>query len=172
MVIRDRDIQILRTYEGHDEGGDGTVPSVSATPIELSNQDREIYVRERHASLQNADHSLDQMIGLLRRQVIDQTQRFAPGTGISLDLDDLYLAGEPVIFRAQPEVEWAVLTAMIENVDSGGRLASAQMKPSIDGGTTQSFRHCQRASTGSPSQAAAISTRSPICSLWSISAPT
>ena len=133
MVIRDRDIQILRTYEGHDEGGDGTVPSVSATPIELSNQDREIYVRERHASLQNADHSLDQMIGLLRRQVIDQTQRFAPGTGISLDLDDLYLAGEPVIFRAQPEVEWAVLTAMIEDVDSGGRLASAQMKPSTDG---------------------------------------
>ena len=42
------------------------------------------------------------MIGLLRRQVIDQAQRFAPGTGISLDLDDLYLAGEPVIFRAQP----------------------------------------------------------------------
>jgi hypothetical protein len=73
------------------------------------------------------------MIGLLRRQVIDQTQRFAPGTGISLDLDDLYLAGEPVIFRAQPEVEWAVLTAMIEDVDSGGRLASAQMKPSTDG---------------------------------------
>ena len=132
MVMRDGDVQILRTYAGRDEGGDGTVPSVSATPIELSNQDHEIYVRERHASLQNADHSLDQMIGLLRRQQIDQTQRFAPGTGISLDVDDAYLTGEPVLFRAQPEAEWAVLTAVVEDVDSGAQLARAEMKPSTD----------------------------------------
>jgi hypothetical protein len=133
MVIRDGDVQILRTYEGRDEGGDGTVPSVSATPIELSNQDREIYVRERHASLQNADHSLGQMIGLLRRQVIDQTQRFAPGAGISLDVDDVYLTGEPMLIHAQSEVEWAVLRAVVEDVDSGAQVARAEMKPSMDG---------------------------------------
>jgi hypothetical protein len=80
MVMRDGDVQILRTYAGRDEGGDGTVPSVSATPIELSNQDREIYVPERHASLQNADHTLDQMIGLCGAS--RSTRRSAPRLGL------------------------------------------------------------------------------------------
>jgi pimeloyl-ACP methyl ester carboxylesterase len=126
-------LRILRTYEGRDEGGDGTVPSVSATPIELSNQDREVYVRERHASLQNADHSLDQVIGLIRRQTIDQSQRFAPGTGISLDVDDAYLTTEPVVLRALPEAEWATLTAVVEDVDSGARVADAPLRSETDG---------------------------------------
>jgi pimeloyl-ACP methyl ester carboxylesterase len=133
MLIRDSGVEILRTYQGRDEGGDGTVPGISATPIELSNRDREIYVRERHASLQNADHSLDQVIGLLRRQQIDQSQRFAPGTGISLDLDDAYLTTEPLIFRALPEAEWASLTAVIQDVDSGAQVAKAQMTVAADG---------------------------------------
>jgi pimeloyl-ACP methyl ester carboxylesterase len=133
IVMRDGNVEVLRTYEGRDEGGDGTVPSISATPIELSNMDREIYVRERHASLQNADHSLDQVIGLLRRQQIDQTQRFAPGTGISLDFDDAHLTTEPVILRALPEAEWATLTAVVEDVDSGAQVAKAAMALATDG---------------------------------------
>ena len=123
----------LRTYEGHDEGGDGTVPSVSATPIELSNKDLEIYVRERHASLQNADHSLDQVIGLMRRQQIDQTQPFAPGTGISLDLDDAFLATEPIAVRAQPEAEWATLSVEIQDAGSGAQVAAAALQAADDG---------------------------------------
>ncbi|MGZ3386281.1 MAG: lipase/acyltransferase domain-containing protein, partial [Isosphaeraceae bacterium] len=79
-------LEMLRSYRGEDQGGDGTVPSVSATPIELSNQDLEVYVRERHASLQNADFSLDQVMGVIQRQRVDQSRAFAPGTGISLDL--------------------------------------------------------------------------------------
>jgi pimeloyl-ACP methyl ester carboxylesterase len=133
MVMREGSVEILRTYQGRDEGGDGTVPSLSATPIELSNKDSETYVRERHASLQNADHSLDQMIGMLRRQQIDQTQRFAPGTGISLDLDDAHLTTEPVILRALPEAEWTALTAVVEDVDSGAQVAKTAMAPASDG---------------------------------------
>jgi pimeloyl-ACP methyl ester carboxylesterase len=128
MALRAGGVEMLRSYRGRDEGGDGTVPSVSATPIELSNQDREIYVRERHASLQNADHSLDQVIGLLRRQEIDQTQRFAPGTGVSLDVDDAYLTTEPVNVRALPEVEWARLTAVVQAIgDPGARVAHSTL---------------------------------------------
>jgi pimeloyl-ACP methyl ester carboxylesterase len=133
VMLRDGTIEILRTYEGRDEGGDGTVPSVSATPIELSNRDLEIYVRERHASLQNADHSLDQVIGLLRRQQIDQTQRFAPGTGISLDIDDAYLTMEPITFRALPEAEWASLTAVVTDVDSGAPVGNPSLTQASDG---------------------------------------
>jgi hypothetical protein len=133
MVVRDGSVEALRKYQGRDEGGDGTVPSISATPIELSNKDREIYVRERHASLQNADHSLDQIIGLLRRQQIDQSQRFAPGTGISLELDDARLTTEPIVFRALPEAEWAKLTAAVEEVDSGAQVARVAMTQATDG---------------------------------------
>jgi pimeloyl-ACP methyl ester carboxylesterase len=133
VSLRGGRVDILRTYQGRDEGGDGTVPSVSATPIELSNKDREVYVRERHASLQNADHSLDQVIGLIRRQEFDQSQRFAPGAGISLDLDDAYLTTEPVVVRALPEAEWATLTAVVEDVDSNTQVAQATLTKATDG---------------------------------------
>ena len=133
VVARDGTVEILRTYEGRDEGGDGTVPSVSATPIELSNKDFEIYVRDRHASLQNADHSLDQVIGLLRRGEIDQSRRFEPGSGVSLDLDDMRLVTEPVRVRALPEAEWATLTAVIEDVDARREVATAALTQAPDG---------------------------------------
>jgi hypothetical protein len=126
-------LEVLRTYLGRDEGGDGTVPSVSATPVELSNADLEVYVRERHASLQNAGFSLDQVLGVIRRQRVDQSQIFAPGTGISLDIDDAYLAGEPVSVRALPERETAVLTAVLSEAATGREVAGAALKPGPDG---------------------------------------
>jgi pimeloyl-ACP methyl ester carboxylesterase len=126
-------LEILRSYRGEDQGGDGTVPSVSATPIELSNQDLEVYVRERHASLQNADFSLDQVMGVIRRQQVDQSQAFAPGTGISLDLADAYLSGEPVIVRALPEAEWAVLTARVVDVATGAEVATVPIRTGAEG---------------------------------------
>jgi len=121
-----RVLEILRSYRGEDQGGDGTVPTMSATPLELSNQDLEVYVRERHASLQNADFSLDQLVGVIRRQRIDQTQAFAPGTGISLDLADAYLSREPVTVRALPEAEWAVLTVRVADVATGADVAMVE----------------------------------------------
>jgi pimeloyl-ACP methyl ester carboxylesterase len=131
--LSDGDLGLLRTYDGQDQGGDGTVPSVSATPFELSNLDREIYVRERHASLQNADFSLNQVIGLLRRQLIDQARVFAPGTGISLDVEDAYLAGEPVVVRAMPEAEWATIAAEVRDAGSGAHVAATPLAPAEGG---------------------------------------
>jgi pimeloyl-ACP methyl ester carboxylesterase len=126
-------LEVMRSYRGEDQGGDGTVPSVSATPVELENQDLEVYVRDRHASLQNADFSLDQVMGILRRQRIDQSQMFAPGTGISLDLEDAFLAGEPVGVRALPESEWSALTATVVDAETGGEAATAVLRPGQDG---------------------------------------
>jgi hypothetical protein len=50
---------------GTDEGGDGTVPRVSATPRELWGDQTEIYAAECHGSLQNGDDVLRQVEGLL-----------------------------------------------------------------------------------------------------------
>jgi len=126
-------LQMLRTYRGTDQGGDGTVPSVSATPLELSNMDLEVYVRERHASLQNADFSLDQILGIIRRQRIDQSQLYAPGTGISLDIDDVALAGDPFIARALSEQPFAELVSEVQDATSGRHVASAAMREDTDG---------------------------------------
>jgi pimeloyl-ACP methyl ester carboxylesterase len=126
-------LEMLRTYEGKDQGGDGTVPSVSATPLELSNMDTEVYVRERHAALQNAAFSLDQLTGLIRRQRIDQSRMFAPGTGISLDIDDAYLADEPVAVRGLPENQFATLTAEVREIATGRLVAATALKEGPDG---------------------------------------
>jgi pimeloyl-ACP methyl ester carboxylesterase len=126
-------VEILRTYQGEDQDGDGTVPRVSATPLELSNQDREVYIRERHGSLQNADHTLDQLSGVLSRQVVDQTRFFAPKPGVAMDVEDAYLSREVVGVRAMAEAEWATLTATVVDVDTEATVASANLAPGSDG---------------------------------------
>ena len=83
----------LRTYEGKDTDGDGTVPLQSATPLEWIDKNMEMFASERHASLQNFDAVLVQVDGLLRNETV--RFREAP-TNLSLDLDDMYDIAEPV----------------------------------------------------------------------------
>ncbi len=88
--------------------GDGTVPRVSAVPIELSEEYRDTFVAEQHASLQNNDQVLLQL-----RESIKTMQ--SPGThvirggepapqaelaAIALSVDDIYGRDEPVSVRA------------------------------------------------------------------------
>jgi hypothetical protein len=88
------------------EGGDGTVPRVSATPIELSDDYRETFFAERHASLQNNESALDDVrerIRQLQSKGLGEIQgTWRPGVrpAISLGLEDLYLPGEPVVLHA------------------------------------------------------------------------
>jgi hypothetical protein len=46
-------------------GGDGTVPRISATPIELSGDAREYFLPEHHGMLQSNRHLLDSLRSLL-----------------------------------------------------------------------------------------------------------
>ncbi len=57
---------------------------------------------------------------------------FAPGSGISLDLDDAYLATEPVVIRALPEQEWVTLTAKAVDIDTGREVATG-LRPGSEG---------------------------------------
>jgi hypothetical protein len=83
-------------------GGDGTVPRVSATPLELSDALREVYAAETHGSLQNADGPLSNVKGVLTRADIDLGRfRAELPTALTLDLDDVVLAGEPMRVRAR-----------------------------------------------------------------------
>lgn len=90
--------------------GDGTVPYLSAIPIELSNDYRETYVAEKHSSIQNHKQILNELrnrlkamqrINLQDARGPEINQEIAEKPAISLSLDDLYLAGESIQITAK-----------------------------------------------------------------------
>jgi hypothetical protein len=90
--------------------GDGTVPRASAIPIELSDAYRDSFVPERHGSLQCNRSVLDDVRGRLEQMQVrglravrgpEESPAAAERPAIALDLDDLYVAGEPVTLRAR-----------------------------------------------------------------------
>ena len=108
--------------------GDGTVPKISAFPIEFSDRDvLEIpgFIAESHGALQNQPNIL---LNLLNKLQISQASSgtledirgrgketgrsiSATNKGISLLLDDLYLKDEPIVIKAKSNPR---------NVDFGG----------------------------------------------------
>jgi hypothetical protein len=110
--------------------GDGTVPRASAIPIELSDSYRDFFVPERHGSLQcnrsvltDLRARLEQMQARGLREVRGPQESVAAAerAAVALDLDDLYLPGEPVTIRARlvNAGHWAgPLQARVEPVDA------------------------------------------------------
>jgi hypothetical protein len=117
-------VEILRTIDGQDPDGDGTVPLPSATPLELSDDPREMYAAERHASLQNNDGVLIQLVQrVLREQRSLGSFKATMNMGLGLDVEDLYLPEEPVTLRVRPEDPGARLTALVQETDKGVEVA-------------------------------------------------
>jgi pimeloyl-ACP methyl ester carboxylesterase len=98
-------VELLTSYGGDDQGGDGTVPRVSAVPIELEHEENAMFASERHGSLQNEDGVLVQLKGVLSGLELDFAafRGFVPTIGLGLDLDDVYEVGEPLRIRVRPE---------------------------------------------------------------------
>jgi pimeloyl-ACP methyl ester carboxylesterase len=109
-------VTLLRSFDGKDNSGDGTVPRVSATPLALSSAHREIYVVEQHGSLQNFEPALVNLTGVLTGMELDLSTFFAPQETLSLDIDDVYCSDD-VVLRAIPSAETAV-SARIENAET------------------------------------------------------
>lgn len=90
--------------------GDGTVPYLSAIPIEQSDDHKGTYTPERHSSIQNHGQVLDDLCNRIKAMQVRGLKEIRdPGisdvsagtAAISLDLDDLYLADEAVEIRAK-----------------------------------------------------------------------
>ncbi|MEM7714359.1 MAG: lecithin--cholesterol acyltransferase [Cyanobacteria bacterium P01_A01_bin.68] len=92
--------QILQSRPDLSEG-DGTVPQVSAIPIELSNSFNNNFIAEKHGSLQNSNQILEDLLNRLKTSQFDLGAVRAPQSAINLSLDDLYLADEVVKMRAR-----------------------------------------------------------------------
>src|SRR5262249_44866846 len=110
-------VQLIRSYKGEDIGGDGTVPRGSATPIGSEHEENAMFAAQKHASLQNDDPVLAQLAGVLSGLHLDLAAfRPLPAVGVSLDVDDIYEAGEPVAVKAKPEREsTGALLAVVED---------------------------------------------------------
>ncbi|MFF7295848.1 hypothetical protein [Streptomyces sp. NPDC008265] len=87
----------LMTRADRDEGGDGTVPKLSAA---LSGtEDARTFVPQKHGSLQNQDAMLDHLKGVLQslHDIRVDDLRSSVTSWFSHRGDDLYLDGEPVV---------------------------------------------------------------------------
>ena len=108
----------MRTLD--EEGGDGTVPRVSAVPHELLQGFRNAaFVGQRHASLQNDDPVLDHLAGVLRAKPVSAVDVFpAPDESAALDVTDVAF-GEPLVIRARAARLDADLMATVEQALTG-----------------------------------------------------
>lgn len=117
-------VTMLNTYDGQDMGGDGTVPRVSATPIELGEAKREVYAAETHGAIQNADGTLANLKGVLTRDKIDfrKFQRAEDAAMLRLELDDVVLPGEKLKLRVRPSDGNPKLRVTITPSDGGAAI--------------------------------------------------
>jgi Lecithin:cholesterol acyltransferase len=125
--------------------GDGTVPRASAIPIELSDAYRDSFAPERHGSLQCNRAVLDDVRGRLEQMQVrglgavrgpEESPSAAERPAIALDLDDLYVSGEPVTLRAHlvnVHGSPGPLRARIEPVDAVATAHSLEFIEAPDG---------------------------------------
>ncbi len=93
----DHKVESLMTRADLDEGGDGTVPKLSAA---LSGtEDARTFVPQKHGSLQNQGAMLDHLKGILQslHDIRIDDLRAAVTSWFSYLGDDLYLFDEPVV---------------------------------------------------------------------------
>lgn len=119
--------------------GDGTVPRVSATPVELSEAFRETFVGERHAALQVNNRIIRQVIDkliqtqetttLAKLRSSPPAPHLARAPVIALDLEDAYPVGEPVVIGARTVNYVEPITTITANIAPLDGLSDARSVP-------------------------------------------
>lgn len=112
------------------DGGDGTVPRVSAVPHELLDGWRNVaFFSEKHGSLQNDDAVFEHLAGVLRIEPIELRKVFPAGdTPVTLEVDDV-LTAEPLTIRALPRDPLPSLAAAVERVGGETRRVPLALQP-------------------------------------------
>lgn len=111
--------QTRRARDGtdSDESGDGTVPRVSATPIEL-NSPVSVFASQKHASLQNAASVRTQLLGVLT-EVEDLALLREVREGLSLAMDNSYVGEEPMGLTVTTTTPLFQLVATVTDLATG-----------------------------------------------------
>ncbi|HVF59259.1 MAG TPA: hypothetical protein VNJ70_05550 [Thermoanaerobaculia bacterium] len=129
------------SYEGTDHGGDGTVPRVSATPLEHS-AGGEMFASTQHAALQNSAPVLTHLTGLINSLYLDlgsfRKARLSP-VKVALEVEDIYWSAEPITIRARPEREGVKLAATVTNSGTGSTVGTLPLREDEDGWCVADF---------------------------------
>jgi hypothetical protein len=92
-------LEPLATIEAQDEGGDATVPRLSAAPKALSPDSPTIrWIADQHGALQSNQAVLDELEGVLTAKPV--VHRAPVGITLGIQLEDVALAGEPILLEA------------------------------------------------------------------------
>lgn len=138
-VLQAGKVDVGRTLAGRDQGGDGTVPRISAAVA--GTEHVRMFSPERHASLQNLPAILGHMAG-----VIDPLEEFrigqlrigdvrlpAPLSWFAFDGADVYASDNPVVFTvslgtdlAECQLPELAATVVVTNKDTGETLRRTQ----------------------------------------------
>ncbi|NNF62857.1 MAG: hypothetical protein HKN07_01240 [Acidimicrobiia bacterium] len=132
-VLDGERVRMQRTILGRDDGGDGTVPRMSAVPIEFTDLAGATHSPSPHSSLQNTDASLAHVQGVLTADEIPADAYRESGGAISLDLDDMYAVGEGAVFRAWSGMNPDQLQATVEPIEEPGASFAVPLTAADDG---------------------------------------
>jgi pimeloyl-ACP methyl ester carboxylesterase len=125
-------IDVVRARNGTDESGDGTVPRVSATPIEAG-EGQAAFAAARHGSLQNTDAVLAHVQGILTApRDLGQVRAVGAPVTLSLDVDNIFAARETVQFAVRASVVGVPLEAVCESTDGSAPRQVVRLPPSND----------------------------------------
>ena len=96
----------MRTIEGRDEGGDGTVPRLSAIPYGVTPDDAIVrYIKDKHGALPANAPVLIELEGVLTaRDVIARDTSYDVGVVI----DDIWIAGETIEATIEAESDLVI----------------------------------------------------------------
>jgi pimeloyl-ACP methyl ester carboxylesterase len=124
------ELKLLPSRGGKDESGDGTVPRVSATPIEVPNELGATFASERHGSLQNNDGLLAHVRGVLTQPDtgVVLRARAGLGVGLSLRLEDAYAEGEEIEVGVTAAGEFPEMEALLEDAVTGAEVTTAPVR--------------------------------------------
>ena len=113
-------IETSEAIEGAREGGDGTVPRLSAAPKALNPDDPLLrYAPDQHLGLHSHQAVLDELEGVLTARPV--IHRGLAGPQIGVRTEPLLLLGDPLVVWAD-EAASEPLGLMAELLDEGGRL--------------------------------------------------
>ncbi|WP_117210507.1 lipase/acyltransferase domain-containing protein [Allorhizocola rhizosphaerae] len=128
----------LRTIEGADEGGDGTVPRLAARPVGLRGDSPVLsYVGETHGALQGNRAVLDQIDGILTGSPVE---RRLSSVRIGVSVSEWLPAGAE--FEVAAEASDASRVLAVQVVDSAGRsIGAPHMMKHLGGGNFAARLH-------------------------------
>lgn len=119
----------LMVRDDADGSGDGTVPRVSALPLELG-FDSAAYVPNTHSALQSDEVSFGHMRGVLTEGDVDpRTYRAGLGRTFSLYLEDAYRSGQPVRIEATTSDYVQAIDGVLERVDEVAGPIAVKLRP-------------------------------------------